>query len=243
MPTYTGHTPHEAIIKALMHQCQPCCGESGSPSDEVPFPNGCAACEECCICVCWWYTTWHKLLAAANFVRDTLTTPVWTLVSNGLVNVGGDPDYLYLGSIGGGQIGGLYAIDGAGDVTGSYPPNPKWEGDLVYSNGSESVTVNVTIILTFILPCPCDGEYADQMVWSGTSVNSVNPPTYTFDLNGTITPPLSVAQAVDYSPIPNDIIGGSGTMADCGGTWAIDGAGMNMPDLTIVPMYDPDCVG
>lgn len=215
---------------AALLACAVCCPGGSGSGGGVRMPNGCAPCE-CieCECVCWWYTTWHKGITKENLLYATLIpTPPWTLISNTLTNVGGDPDYTYLGGIGGGQISGVTAIDGNGDITTSIPPNPFWVGELTYTDGVDIVVLGVEILLSFTMSCPC-GELADTVVWAGTAI-----------VSGSL---LDLVGGADYLPLPNDIIGGMGTMVNCGGNIVIAHDGViTLPDLHITPMLDPNCV-
>lgn len=245
MSVITGGTRQEVMVKAILAACKPCCGSGSGSGSGVPFPNGCAACD-CCPCVCWWYTTWHKSITVASLLYTPGFASDWTLTANTLVKVGGDPDYMYFANSGVGDctLTGLFALDENGDITDDLPYVPQWTGDLTYTSIYGTVTFNVTVSLLFTLAFGCDNPYeaGDAIVWFGTAINSSDPVGYGF--NGqSITPPLPDPPGfVDVGLPPNDFIGGSGTITDCGGTLAIDGPGINLPSLTFVPMLDPNCV-
>lgn len=206
------------------------------------MPNGCTPCD-CCSCVCWWYTTWHKSITKTNLLWAPPGAAVWTLIGNTVTNVGGNPDYMYLGVSDPStcQITGLFAINDNGDVTADTPPNPLWQGNLTYTNGTSTVVVGVTNSLLLVLNTVCDGDIADAIIWSGSGVVGITP-GYVYDIaSGTITPPFGVPGLVNLGLLPGDIIGGSGTIVDCQGTIAIDGEGVSLPPLTIAALRDPNC--
>lgn len=236
-----------ALLKQIIEQCGTCnpCGGSGSGSG-VPMPNGCSPCD-CCPCICWWYTTWHKSVNTGNILWTVpFVVPVWTLTGNTLAPVGGDPDYMYFANAGVGDctLTGLFALDENGDITDELSYIPQWTGDLTYTSIHGTVTYNVTISLNLTIAFACDNPYeaADAIVWFGSAINSSSDPNFTFNGGAIKEEPFGSFEPVDIGLIPNDFIGGSGTITDCGGTLAIDGPGINLPAITFVPMLDPDCV-
>jgi hypothetical protein len=234
LPAGVRMTP--ALLKQIMDQCGTCnpCG-SGSGSG-VPMPNGCAPCG-CCPCICWWYTIWHKFITKDNLLVGPVLTPDWTLTSNTLTNVGGNPDYMYLGDIASDEfncvIGGLSAIDNNGDIItdSDNPVYPRWEGQLTYTNGIDTIVYDIVVKLLIQISWDCATQtIADTVVWSGTTKTQVSGPS------------PGISDIFDYYILPNDIIGGSGTLTNCGGTFTFSGGVVNLPDFTLIPMFDPNCV-
>lgn len=176
--TYTipsGLTRNQKKALAALLACQPCCGGSGSGGGRRT-PNGCAGCP-CCECSCWWATGWHKTITKDNLLRGPLAVPDWTLTSNTITQVGGDPDEMFLGDVASDTsqctIGGLATIDGNGDIIGNVddPAYPRWEGDLIYTDGMVTTTLHVVIKLQFTLSWTCDGvTVPDSFTWSGTTI-------------------------------------------------------------------------
>lgn len=243
-PLPPGLTSRQKKAYAALLACAPCC-ESGSGSGSgsgVPMPNGCSPCD-CCPCICWWYTTWHKLISASSFMYNFgAPSPVWTLINNTVAKVGGDPDYMYLANIGVGDctLAGLFAVDENGDITDELPYVPQWTGDLTYTSIHGTVTFNVTFTLQFTISFPCENPYeaADAVVWFGSAVNSSSDPNFTFNGGSIKVEPLGPFEPVDTGMFPNANTG-VGTIIDCGGTLILGGS---MPNITFTPMRDPDCV-
>jgi hypothetical protein len=243
----TGTKNGKPVIASWCEQCLQVEEYSGSSSGTTGprMPNGCAGC--CSSCVCWWWTTWHKSLTASNLLWDNLfVTPRWTLIGNTIAKVGSDPDFMYFGNIGVGDctISGPAALDENGDITDDLPYAPQWTGDLTYTSDLGTVTFNVTIVARFTIALACESPYeaGDAIVWFGSQVNSSSDPSFSFNGQSIFSPPFGDPDPVDVGLIPNDFIGGSGTITDFGGTLAIDGPGIRLPAITITPMLDPDCV-
>lgn len=79
--SYTGKTHQEAILKAMMHVCKPCCNAGGSASGSISRPCGCSACE-CCPGICWWQTDWHKHWTTSHGRYATgVVGPTWQMTT------------------------------------------------------------------------------------------------------------------------------------------------------------------
>jgi hypothetical protein len=223
----------QAVVEAIA-KCACCPGGSG-----VPFPNGCLPCD-CRPCICYWYTDWHKSITVSSFLH-TYGGGVWTLVSQTLTRVGGDPDYMYLGVTDpvACQISGLFAIDGNNDLTDNVTFTPRWSGEMVYTNGVDTVTFDVVFALSFQINLGCDEPaiLADSAVWNGPESAVPDIPGYTF--NGSSISNGGPPQGVDIG-LPNDISPGDGTITNGSGTLSM---GYNFPALTITAMRQPGCVG
>lgn len=236
--TFTGATKREAMLKAILGTCKPCCG-SGSGRR---IPNGCSGCP-CCPCSCWWATTWHKSISKTNLLRAT-GGAVWTLTDNTLANIAGDPEEMYLGDVASDEsqctIGGLAAIDDNNDIITDTdnPAYPRWEGDLTYTDGVITTVLHVVIKLQFTLSWTCGGSVVpDSFTWSGTTYSFTSGPGF-----------LIGGGVADYEPIVDGNYGLAGTLADCSGTIALSGepgtsAGITLPSLTIEMLTDPNCSG
>lgn len=116
MATYEGATVKEAIIKATMAVCRPCCRGAGSGSvvTGIPVPCGCAGCA-CCPDACWWATEWHKAWTADSPKYATgEPTPAYTMTDYSMTLVSNPDGYYYLGDVGGDEdtcdIGGVVPV-------------------------------------------------------------------------------------------------------------------------------------
>lgn len=244
MPTTTtfngaGMSLRQKLAAAGEIVCRTCptCGGSGSGSG-VPFPNGCLPCD-CRPCICYWYTNWHKSITV-----DSLLTPyfgtAWTLVSQNLTRIGGDPDYMYLAVIDTAActIAGLFAVDDNNDITDALPYVPKWAGEMVYTNGVDTITFDVVVTLNFQIGLGCDEPaiLADSVVWFSVESATSDPPgaTFTGGLISTGGPP----EVVDIG-LPSDISPGDGAITNGSGTLDM---GYNLPPLTITAMRQAGCV-
>lgn len=222
------------------------------PTPSQPrYPNGCSGCN-CCPCICVWATQWHKSLTKDNLLYGPFTSPPqpWTLVSNTLANVGGDPDWMYIGDLASDEttcfMGGLIALDEAGDWISDVndPAYPIWEGTLTFTNPSpippatSPYSINVRYRLSFSIAWDCQtGQAIDTFVWVGTELFDY----YTGD--GWSQPifggwPI----ASDYQTLPNDIVGGVGTGV-CGDFTVTIGHDdiIWLPPLELVAVPIPDC--
>jgi len=227
----------QEVVEAVA-RCACCLGGSGSGSG-VPMPNGCIPCD-CRPCICYWYTDWHKSIDVSSFLYNYGGT-TWTLVSHTLTRIGGDPDYMYLAVIDNAacSISGLFGVDSNNDVTDDIAYVPKWSGEMVYTNGVDTVTFDVVFALQFQINLGCDEPaiLADSAVWFGPESYTSDPPGYGFTGSG-IDVGFGPVQGVDIG-LPNDISPGDGTITNGSGTLSM---GYNFPALTITAMRQPGCV-
>ena len=240
------------ITELILRACRPCnlCPEGSGSGSGIPMPNGCGGCL-CCPCICWWATTWHKSITKDSFLGGPYTDPSfpWILTANNLVNVGGDPDYMYAGDLGSEEdfctIGGVYPIDDNGDIIALTDPIdprfPQWEGTLEYTHSgtSEVVTITVKFRLLWAFTWQCDWTYVDSWVWFGTDIIGASG-AYLTDgqqLTGGANPGF-----LNKPIIPNDIVGAGVGVYPCEGAPVGPINNGNMPIPNLVALYDPDCV-
>lgn len=164
----TGATKTEAIMKAAIKVCKPCCGPCGSA--------GCP----CCPGVRWWATQWHKLWTVET-PKIPGTGTDFTLIDYSVTLNPDLEDVYYFGDVASDEsqctIGGLVSVDGECQPVG---PVLLLSGTVTYKQIAPPFTEETHTIEYYadlVLSFTCDGSsvrtvlfdgfYVDGLQWDG----------------------------------------------------------------------------